>query len=505
MRNNRRAFEGPLSFAVTVPAAAILLLASSLVTVPLVSAVPRASAASSGAGVTAVVNGRRTFQTMAGFGASEAFGQARVIMKASPDVQRRILRLLYSKTRGAGLTILRNEISADPGITIEPNAPASPSAAPSYARLGTDQGQEWLAARIRAEYGVTDVIADAWSAPAFMKTNGSTTGGGTLCGVPGGGCASGDWRQAYAHYLVRYAEDYAADGVPLTYLDPVNEPDYAAPDYDGMVMSPGQVTNFLAVLGPVLKASRLRTKVECCDAGTWPLAAQYAGAIEADPAASAATSVYTSHGYWVPVDYRMPGWRGPVWETEWAPLAYKAWDQSWDDGSPASGLTWAQMIYSGLTKAWLSSVLYWWGTETPKENGDNEALILVNGSTVTPSGRLWAYACFSRYIRPGAVRIAVSSPSGSGGSGSGLELTAFRNTDGGLAIVAINPASTARRITFVLSRTGSPNGAMVTPHLSNATHLVAATQVTFLRRNSFTATIPGRSVVTYVIAHPRHR
>jgi hypothetical protein len=37
-----------------------------------------------------------------------------------------------------------------------------------------------------------------------------------LCGVPGASCKSGDWRQAYAGYLVQYAKDYAAAGVPLT-------------------------------------------------------------------------------------------------------------------------------------------------------------------------------------------------------------------------------------------------------------------------------------------------
>ena len=68
-----------------------------------------------------------------------------------------------------------------------------------------------------------NVFADAWSAPAFMKTNDSAIHGGTVCGAPGANCKSGDWRQAYADYLVQYAKDYAAAGVPLTYLGPENE------------------------------------------------------------------------------------------------------------------------------------------------------------------------------------------------------------------------------------------------------------------------------------------
>jgi O-glycosyl hydrolase len=155
-------------------------------------------------------------------------------MNASASVQQQALGLLYSPVSGAGLTMLRNEISADAGSTIEPTAPASPAAAPAYvslASVNSDQGQLWFAQQIKAGYGVTNVFADAWSAPPFMKTNDSADNGGTLCGVPGATCASGDWRQAYANYLKQYAADYAAAGDPLSYIGPENEANLA-PSYD---------------------------------------------------------------------------------------------------------------------------------------------------------------------------------------------------------------------------------------------------------------------------------
>ena len=143
-------------------------------------------------------------QRIAGFGVSEGLGQAKTLMDAPVSVQQQVLSLLYSPTRGAGLTILRNEISADKGATIEPRAPSSPNGKPSYltlAEVDHDQGQLWFAKQIKADYGVSDVFADAWSAPAFMKSNDSPVDGGTLCGVPGASCRSGDWRRAYAGYL----------------------------------------------------------------------------------------------------------------------------------------------------------------------------------------------------------------------------------------------------------------------------------------------------------------
>ncbi len=442
---------------------------------------------------TATVNGGTTYQTITGFGASEGFGQAATVMDASSSAQQQVFKYLYSTSGGAGLTILRNEISADSGDTIEPTAPSSPSATPAYASLAlinSDQGQLWWAQQIKADYGVTNVFADAWSPPAFMKTNDSTDNGGTLCGVPGATCSSGDWRQAYANYLEQYAADYSAAGIPLSYIGPENEANLS-PSYDGMVLSPSQTANFLDILGPTMASSGLSTKVECCATEGWDYAQQYAAAIEADPTALADTAVFTSHGYTEAPTTPLSGWSKPAWETEWS--TFESWDPAWDDGSDASGLTWAQHIFAGLDSANLSAFLYWWGTATPSANGDNESLVLVNGSTVTPSGRLWAFGNFSDFVRPGAVRIGATTSDGN------LTLDAFKNTNGTVAVVALNTGSSADPVTFSLTGTGTPNGATVTPYLTNSSSDVAAQATTTVSGGAFSATLPARSLVTYVI------
>ena len=101
----------------------------------------------------ATINGSTTYQTIAGFGASEAFGEASTVMNAPASVQQQALDDLYSPTNGAGLTILRNEIGADQGNSIEPNNPGGPNATPNYLSLsqtGQDQGQLWFAQQIKA-------------------------------------------------------------------------------------------------------------------------------------------------------------------------------------------------------------------------------------------------------------------------------------------------------------------------------------------------------------------
>jgi O-glycosyl hydrolase len=442
---------------------------------------------------TATINGGTTFQTITGFGASEAFGQASTVMNASSPVQQQALNDLYSPTSGAGLTILRNWISADSGTTIEPSSPGSPGAAPTYlpmSQTGQDAGQLWFAQQIKADFGVTNVFADAWSAPAFMKTNNATSGGGAVCGTPGATCSSGDWRQAYANYLVQYAKDYSAAGDPLTYLGPENEANLST-SYDSMQMSPAQTANFLDTLGPAMASSGLSTKTECCATEGWDFAQQYAAAIEADPTALADTSVFTSHGYTQAPATPLGGWSKPAWETEWS--TFEGWDPAWDDGSVASGLTWAQHIYQGLTGSALSAFLYWWGSTTPSLNGDNEGLIEINGSTVNTSGRLWAFANYSRYVRPGAVRIGASS------SNSADDIVAFKNPDGSIAIVALNTASSADTINYSLSGTGTPNGATVTPWLTNSTNNVTTEPGLTVSGGAFSASIPARSLVTYLV------
>jgi O-glycosyl hydrolase len=451
-----------------------------------------AGAAGATARATVTVNPAQHYQSIAGFGVSEGFGQAKTLMSARASVQERALSLLYSPTYGAGLTILRNEISADAGFTIEPKAPSSPNARPSYLSLtevDQDQGQLWFAKQIKADYGVSDVFADAWSAPGFMKTNGSAIDGGTVCGEPGASCKSGDWRQAYANYLVQYAKDYAAAGVPLSYVGPENEANLSV-GQDSMIMSPAQTANFMEVLGTTLARSGLSTRAECCASVGWDYAQQYATAIEADQVADAATALFTSHGYFVAPSSRLKGWSKPVWETEWAPFGFQVWDPSWDDGSASSGFAWAQDIYKGLTGADLGAFLYLWGASMTSLTGPNTGLVYVKGNTVAASGRLWAFAGYSRFVRPGAVRIGTTT------SAAGLEVSAFRNSDGSIAVVVLNSAHSPEVATFSLRGLTAAN---VTPYLTDNSQDLSPQAPVALRNSAFSATLPPRSLVSYYI------
>jgi len=125
-------------------------------------------------GQTAItVNVATKYQTIDGFGISQAFGRATEFLNAPATTQTRALDLLFSTSTGAGFSIIRNRIgSGGSGDSILPNSPGSPSGTPNYVWDGNDRGQVWFSKKAIG-YGVKTIYADAWSAPGFMKTSGS--------------------------------------------------------------------------------------------------------------------------------------------------------------------------------------------------------------------------------------------------------------------------------------------------------------------------------------------
>ncbi|KAJ7707424.1 glycoside hydrolase superfamily [Mycena rosella] len=389
------------------------------------------------------VNLGTTFQEMDGFGVSEAFGRATNIFSATASAQTAALDLIFSPTAGAGLTILRNRIgngntSAD---SILPTSPGSPSATPNYQYDNNDSSQLWLSQKAIG-YGVKTFYADAWGAPYFMKTNGAVGGGGSLCGVSGASCASGDWKQAYANFLVSYVQYYNKNNITITHLGFLNEPEYAA-SYSSMLSSGTQAADFIKVLYPTLQSAGLgnQVKITCCDSEGWnnqkTMTAQLISA-----GVESQVGVITSHSYTTSPDVAINTTRN-VWMTEYADLN-GSWNTNWySNGAMGEGLYWAKLIYNGIVNARLSAYVYWEGAETDVTT--DSCLISISGSTATPSARLWALAQWSRYVRPGATRVATTSGS------SALLTSAFKNPDGTVSIQVINTASAAQDVSVSVS------------------------------------------------------
>lgn len=120
----------------------------------------------------------------------------------------------------------------------------------------------------------------------------------------------------------------------------------------------------------------------------------------------------------------------------------------------------------------------------------DSALVDISGTTPQASKRLWAFAHYSRFIRPGAVRIDASSD-----ASTDLKVAAFRNIDGTVSTQVLNSSVSAQNVTLV------PQGFTVL----NGTGYVSEQGTDFgtldveVNGGEVTGVIPGHSMVTFVL------
>lgn len=473
------------------------MLSSKAIVVSLLAAGAQAAGlAPRQAGSTITVDLTKTYQTMDGFGFSTAFQRANLITNMSDKAkQRQLLDLLFNTTSGAGFTIIRTGIGSSPDSrsdhmnTFAPTNPGGPNAAPKYQWDGKDSGQLWVAQEAVKTYGVKTFYADAWSAPGYMKTNNNENNGGTLCGVPGATCSSGDWRQAYANYLLAYVDFYAQAGVNISHLGFLNEPEFAA-SYASMSSNGNQAADFIKILSATIKNSSYADQVgiACCDSEGWGNQVNMVNNIKSAGAESMLKAV-TSHTYTGGASGTM-NTKVPVWLSEQCDLN-GGWTTSWySNGGAGEGLTWANNIYNAVVNNGISGYLYWEGVQWPNPN-TNEKIIKVDNSTNTyeVARRLWAFANWSRYVRPGAVRVGSSG-------GSGVKSAAFKNTDGTVAVVVISTGGSASTVNVKVTG-ATPTD--VAAYVSDGSHNCEKTTVTVGSDGSIAGSVPARAIVTFVI------
>ncbi|KJR86137.1 cellulose hydrolase [Sporothrix schenckii 1099-18] len=446
-----------------------------------------------------VVDTSVQYQEVDGLGASQAFQRAEDVFGKyglSPAHQADVLDLLYSLEKGgAGFAILRNGIGSSNSSTsnlmnsIEPVSPGSPHAAPHYTWDGYDSAQFPLAQQARAR-GLATLYGNAWSAPGFMKTNDDENNGGYLCGVTGAVCASGDWKQAYADYLVQWVRFYEEHGVKVNKLGFLNEPQLAA-SYAGMLSNGTQAADFIRVLAKTIRQARLDVGITCCDGIGWDDQEAMMAGLQAGPdPAEQYLDVVTGHGYDSAPTYPLSTTK-KTWLSEWADLAGGFTPTVfYDVDGPGEGLRWARYVQTAFVDANVSGFLYWIGAEN---STTNSGLINLINDTIVPSKRFWSMAQFSRFARPGARRVEATS------SARLLYTSAFRNTDGKIATQVINNDTTAYDVTLSL-KGATWHAKKMVPYLTdNANDLTARKAVVAAHDGTFKTTVPARSLVTFLV------
>ena len=168
-----------------------------------------------------------------------------------------------------------------------------------------------------------------------------------------------------------------------------------------------------------------------------------------------------------------------------------AWTSSWySSGGAGEGMTWANNIYTAVTSANVSAYLYWIGAQD-RPSTTNSKMIRVVNKQVDPSKRLWAMANWSRFVRPGAVRVGASG-------GSGVRTSAFVNVDGKIAVQVINSGS-ARDISITVSGGGEFVPENATAWVTDNTRDCNEIGATVDASGKVSGNVPGRSMVTFVL------
>jgi len=329
-----------------------------------------------------------------------------------------------------------------------------------------------------------------------MKTNNDTNDGGYLCGVSNTSCATGDWRQSYANKIVKYIQDYAAQGVKINHIGFLNEPDLNT-TYASMQSSGQQAADFIEILYPTLQRANLSSVgIACCDGSGWEQNRERLTGLQA-AGAEQYLDIVTSHAYSSPIGTAFNTSKR-VWMTEYAtydPTNY-AWASSAAPTSQSDGITWAQHLMMGFGTSNTSAFFYWWGAANTT---DNESLILItpNGTdAVVPTKRLYAYQHYgSRFLYPTqSYRVGATL----GGSGtSNLNVTAFSNPDGSMAVQVLNSGSANATVSLTGIKFGK-NAEVTTYTTDNERDFDQAKPIS-TNGGKIVGLVPAQALVSFVI------
>ncbi|KAK4948728.1 hypothetical protein LTR10_012733 [Elasticomyces elasticus] len=442
------------------------------------------------------INAAQKYQTMVGGGCSGAFGiacQQFGSVGLSPANQEIVTQILYDENIG-GLSIVRNDIGSTPGhvpgdvSSILPVCPETPAGPFNYVWDRNDTCQLQLTQTALKYNPNVYVYADAWSAPGCMKTVGSEDYGGFICGVRDSNSpnCTYDWRQAYADYLVQYVKFYEQEGIEVSLLGAWNEPDFNPVTYASMQSDGYQAKDFLELLYPTAKAAFPNISVSCCDATG---ARQERNILyELDQAGgSGFFDVATWHNYQSNPERPFNSGGKPNLMTEWAD-GTGPWTPTWDvSGQLAEGFQWALYMHNAFVNSDTSGYTHWWCAQNT--TGDN-ALIRLDYDSYFVSARLWAFASYFRFARPGSVRIEATS------SAENLYVSAYVNKNGTVAIPVVNEAHFPYQVTIDLT---GINATTAAAYLTDNNHNVSFVGQTQLA-GKLQATVEPRAVKTFFLS-----
>ena len=389
-----------------------------------------------------LVDASMTFQSFEGIGGALTDASAETFAKLSKEKQQELLKAYYDPAAGIGYTLARTNIQS------------CDFSSGSYSYVGDNDPQlktfsvahdeqyriPMIKQAIAAAGGKLRLFVSPWSPPSWMKDNNSVTGGGKL---------KAEFDQSWAIFYVKFIKTYEAKGIPIWGLTVQNEP-MAKQKWESCIYTAEEERDFIKnFLGPTLQKAGMASKKLICWDHNRDLLYQRASTILEDPAA--AKYVWGIGFHWYET------WTGGPMLFDNLRLTHEAF--------PTKNLFFTEgckekFVFDSLSN-WSLGEKYGYSMINDFNGGatgwtDWNILLDENGGpnhvgnfcfapvhADTRNGQLiytnafYYIGHFSKFVRPGARRIAVSS------NRTALQSTAFLNKDGSIVVIVMNDTDKA--------------------------------------------------------------
>ncbi len=391
--------------------------------------------------VSVQVDDNHRFQTIEGFGGAFTEAAAVTFYKLSPDNQRQLLRDYFDPNHGHGYTLGRTHINSC-DFALGNWAYCETDGDTELNSFSVAHDREAIIPLLKAAAATAgkglQLFASPWSPPAWMKTTGMMNKGGKL---------KPEHRAAWALYYAKYLAAYKAEGLDFWGLTIQNEPE-ATQKWDSCVYTGEEERDFVRDhLGPTLHREGWgHVKVIVWDHNRDRMF-ERAKVVYDDPEAS--RYVWGTGFHWYTADCFENVQRvHDAWPDKGLIFTEGCFEHFGGDlaGPWEFGEKYARSVLNDLnhwTAAWCDWNLILDETGGPNHVGNFcSAPIMVDtrvpGGEIVHQSSYYYLGHFSRFIRPGAVRIAAA------GTRDELETTAFLNPDGRIAVVVLNRSDKAR-------------------------------------------------------------
>lgn len=394
------------------------------------------------------------FQRFQGFGG--AFTEAAAVCwKGLPPDRRQAFLDAYFSPDGLGYTLGRVHIGSCDFSLGNYACQAGPEDEGFHTKRDDENLIPMVLAAQKTAGAPIGLMLSPWSPPAFMKTNGEMNHGGSL---------KPEYRQRWAECMSSYAAHYRAAGCDVRLMTIQNEP-AAVQTWDSCIYSARQEGEFAAeYLAPALNLAGCGdVKILAWDHNKDLLIRRAAGTLAA-PGAGDAVDGFAFHWYtgdhFDAVKLAKDRWPDKeLWFSEGC-VEYSRFDGM----TPLQKAEMYAHDILGNLNAGISGSIDW-NLLLDAKGGPNhvgnfcEAPVMLtgDGSNFVLQTEYYYIGQFSRFIRPGAVRLGASSWT------ANLEAAAFENVEGSCVVVALNRTEQTMPVSVALNERVSFNFS-IAPH-----------------------------------------